>query len=100
MIYVRRLKMNLTFTRGKYYNGNVALNVEDAETGAPYAIATVNTEKLPKGMAALDTENWPEVVDILKKEGIITGEKLGSVKSGFCEYPIYKLNLDGLEYMQ
>ena len=92
--------MNLIFKRGKYYNGNVALMAFDAETGEPYANATVNVDRLPKGMAALDTENWPEVVDILKKEGIITGEKLGSVKSGFCEYPIYKLNLDGLEYMQ
>ena len=92
--------MNLIFKRGKYYNGNVALMAFDAETGEPYANATVNVDRLPKGMAALDTENWPEVVDILKKEGIITGEKLGSVKSGFCEYPIYKLNLDVLEYMQ
>ena len=89
--------MNLIFKRGKYYNGNVALMAFDAETGEPYANATVNVDRLPKGMAALDTNNWPEVVDVLMEEGIITSEQQGSMQSGFCEYPIYKLNLDGLQ---
>ena len=89
--------MKLLFKKGQYYNGNVALMAEDAETGEPYANATVNVKKLPKNMAALDTNNWPDVVEVLMKERIITSEKLGSLESGFCEYPVYKLNLKGLQ---
>lgn len=92
--------MALTFMKGKYDNENVALLAVDAETGEPYATATVNIEKLPKGMAALDTNNWPEVIDVLTKEGIITGNAPYNLQSGFCEYPVYKLNLDSVQEMK
>jgi hypothetical protein len=89
--------MKLIFKKGKYDNENVALLAVDAETGEPYANATVNIKKLPKRLAALDTNNWPDVVEVLMKERIITSEKLGYLQSGFYEYPIYQLNLKGLQ---
>lgn len=62
-----------------------------------FAVVTVNfDEVLPKDMAYLDTNNCPWVVDIFKQYNL--GEPMGVFRtSGFCKYPLYKLNLKELE---
>lgn len=74
-----------------YPNHNIGLQLIDPKEG-PYAVATVNIAELPKGYAALDTNNLPEIEDIMFIYGL--GEPTGIyLTSGYCEYPVYKLDI-------
>lgn len=78
-----------------HHFNNTSLQLIDPEEG-PYATMTVNIAELPSGYAALDTNNFPEVEDIMAeyKLGTPTGFYLAS---GYCVYPVYKLNLINIE---
>ena len=81
---------------GKYSrNNNTAISLDCNE--GKFATITVNfNENLDEGMAYLDTNNCPWVEDIMKKYGL--GEFTGkSRQSGFCVYPLYKLNLKAIK---
>lgn len=72
------------------HNTCIALIATDGE---PYAIITKNIEELPEDFAAIDTNNCPWAEDFLKENDL--GEETEmSFASGFCHYPIYKLNLN------
>ena len=66
---------------------------EEFECWFPYATATVNLgNKISEEYAYLDTNNFPQVTDIFEKYGF--GKYTGNFRaSGFCIYPLYKLNL-------
>lgn len=79
----------------KYQNNNTALQLIDPEEG-PYATMTVNIEELPSGYAALDVNNFPEVEDIMSKYKLGTPTEF-YLTSGYCTYPVYKLNLTNIK---
>lgn len=73
--------------------GNTAIQLMNYEEG-PIACATVNVTPLPKNMIAIDTNNnGEEIVNWLLENKIIIGRPLYNVESGYCSYPVYRLNL-------
>ena len=64
--------------------------------GEMFAVITTNLNlMLPINMAYLDTNNYPWVEDFMKKYNF--GEPTGKYgNSGFCEYPLYTLNIEEL----
>lgn len=62
------------------------------ETGEPFASLTVNLPDWPMrpGHVILDTNNMPGI-DLVLMQANIVGEKVDSLPSGFCNYPVHKL---------
>lgn len=86
---------------GKYCTGkgtSLQFLEYDEECGDwfPYATATVNLEKLEEGYVYLDTNNFPQVEEIFRTYKFGTYAKKDKV-SGYCVYPMYKLNLKKIE---
>ena len=72
-------------------NGNLAV-LSYEENGEPFADVTVNFYFLEPGCAFIDTNNFPEIGNILEQEGIAT--PLNQYKrSGYCDYPLYEFNM-------
>ena len=68
---------------------NLGIYCDDAD-GFPFATFTVNLGEFIglKNSAYIDTNNNPEIIEWLEKEGF--GEVTGFTKrSGFCEYPLF-----------
>lgn len=87
---------NIALQTSKYDNGNLAVMLIDTETGEDYAVLTVNlgTKLSGENMAYIDTNNFPEAEQFIKENNL--GEPTGITRqSGFCEYPLYNLNLEG-----
>ena len=59
----------------------------------PYATMTVNLNQLEDGYAYLDTNNFPQVVKIFEEYNLGTYTGMSKM-SGFCIYPLYKLNME------
>lgn len=80
---------------GKYAsNNNIAVELI-TEDGEPFTTLTVNIERLEEGLACIDTNNCPEAIDLIKKYNL--GEFTNNYcYSGYCQYPIFKLNIDNL----
>lgn len=81
---------------GNYsHNNNTAISLDCSE--GVFATITVNLdENLDEDMAYLDTNNCSWVEDIMEKYGL--GEFTGKIRqSGFCVYPLYKLNLKAIK---
>jgi len=66
------------------------LMIQTYEDGFPYARITVNIRHLPLNMFAVDTNNFPEAENLLISNGIAYDSGL-RVYSGYCEYPVYRL---------
>lgn len=80
---------------GKYAsNDNIAVELI-SEDGEPFATLTVNIYSLEDGLACIDVNNCSGAIDLIKKYelGKFTGDY---AHSGYCSYPIYKLNIDNL----
>ena len=76
-------------------NNNTCISLYD-EDGCPFAIITTNIEKLPKEYACIDTNNYHWATKFLTDNDL--GEPTECyMNSGFCTYPIYKLNLNKLK---
>lgn len=78
---------------GRYGNGRTALQLVDAEDGAPVATATVNLVDQPLAEGEVFVKDYAEnagMLDALTKAGIVepTGER---VRSGFVDIPKCKL---------
>lgn len=90
----------LQFIKYEYENGNLAIAIqgEENEIGFFDEIVSVNLVNCftPKGYAYIDTNNFPFAEELIKENGI--GENTG-IKgySGWCEYPLYKINEDKLK---
>lgn len=85
------------FCRITKYATNNALAIQLVmDTGEPFGNMTVNLEGIPnEDCAYLDTNNMPEVEEIVKKYHL--GEPTGRYgQSGFCTYPEYKFNMKEL----
>lgn len=80
-------------------NNNLAIMLADVneykDMGYIYCDITVNVTTLPINEACIDINNAPFAKGLLEKLNI--GEDTGkTVQSGFCTYPIFKLNMDNL----
>ncbi|MBQ5943387.1 MAG: DUF4313 domain-containing protein [Bacteroidales bacterium] len=81
----------VSIEKGEYYNGTVALMLNDSEGGL-YAVATVNLNNplQSESMAFLDENNLPGIGRWIELNHL--GVKMGVVaSSGFCRYPLYML---------
>ena len=81
------------------HNGNTAITLicEDEGIACPFAVITVNLGiTLEKDYAFIDTNNcnWVEKWLQDNKFGEPTGQQMAS---GFCVYPLYKLNLNNIK---
>lgn len=88
---------NVDAYKDNYGNGNTAVLLIDQETGEEVVMMTVNLVELPlPEHAYIDTNNFPEAVEFIKENEL--GKPLGPTRqSGFCEYPLYELDLDKLK---
>lgn len=78
------------------YNDSLAIRILNAECGPVATITTcIDGFLLQKNEAYIDTNNCPWAEDFIKeyKLGKPTGRK---ARSGFCEYPVYRFNMDRL----
>ena len=82
-------------TQLHYPNGNLVIELWNNK-GDRDIITTTTSEKLDKGYAFIDTNNHPNAEKFIKKYGL--GEFTGRYGfSGYCCYPIYKIDLDKLK---
>ena len=84
---------NIILTRSTYPNKNTAI-IATTTNGEPFGVFSVNLGvSLPKDYAYIDTNNMPNAMDFLIKNHFGKyAEK--SAQSGFCVYPLMKINLD------
>lgn len=84
----------LHVSKRSYAKNRIALTCTD-EYGYPYATLTVNLphEEIEKDEAFIDVNNHNWAVQSLKDAGIISGNILRLSRSGYCTYPLYKINL-------
>lgn len=78
-------------------NGNLYLELvnTEGEYPEPYGNITVNFGDVPKYCGYVDTNNMPEMEKFIKSNDL--GEFTGlTLRSGFCEYPLYVFNVDKL----
>jgi len=84
---------SLTLGYAYYAGGGIAIESYVTEDGEPFCRYTVNVGAgLPRGTIAV--KNWSEnegAEDVLKENGIIEGEPVTYVPSGYIIIPIYKL---------
>lgn len=76
-------------------NGNIAIGMI-TENYEPRAILTKNLgEKLEENCAYVDTNNLPEIEEIIRKYHLAepTGRQY---QSGYCTYPEYRFNMNEL----
>ena len=79
----------------EYCNGNTAL-ILYTEDGEPFADLTVNLDILMPGYAFIDTNNLSGAKKLMSKYKL--GKPTGTTRqSGFCEYPLYELNMKNIE---
>ena len=79
------------------YGNKLSLHLYAIDDG-PYASMTINITdcELKEDEVILDVNNFPEVKDLMEKYklGVFTDY---SVQSGYCWYPIYKLNMEEVD---
>lgn len=90
-------KYNLAAKTAEYGNGTLAIMLETDE-GEPFATLTVN---LVDGVANneyqyVDTNNHSWAEKFIKKNKLGTPTGIMGY-SGFCQYPLYKFNLEALK---
>lgn len=87
---------------GKYQADNsTAIEIWNRYDGEIARITVcIPGSNLAEDETVLDTNNCPWVVDFIKKYGL--GEETGrTVRSGYCEYPVVKLNVEKIkEYVE
>lgn len=80
-----------TFVGQYSTNGNLYIGLH--EDDGPFADLTTNIASLGDSCAAIDTNNCPWAEELIKRYKL--GEKTGySLRSGFCDYPVYRFNMD------
>ena len=97
---MKPIEINTQYTNAKcylridcYYNYNIAIQAMDISDCTPFATLTVNLSELKEPYAYLDTNNCPWVMDLFEKYNLGMWTWL-TKWSGYCEYPLYELNLD------
>ena len=83
-----------------HYGGGLRISLWDEKAG-PFTTLTVNLEgydvkeKFGDNYAFVDTNNFPEAEEFIKKHKLGEFTGLGGV-SGYCTYPLYKFDLERL----
>lgn len=86
--------IEVTAKRTQYFvYDNLCIHLQTTDTHEDYAILTTNIDPLSSDEAAVDTNNHPEAIEFITENelGTDTGKR---IKSGFCEYPVYKFDLN------
>lgn len=85
------------FRTGRYGNGNLALMVESSTEG-PICTCTVNPgiEVDDDCIAVKDYSENEGMAETLKEMGVIKGEPVYRIASGWVEIPVYELGEKGL----
>lgn len=90
--------VNVELSMSQYTdNGNIYLELvnTEGEYPEPYGNITVNLVEVPKYCGYVDTNNMLEMEKFLEENDL--GDFTGiTLKSGFCEYPLYVFNVDKL----
>jgi len=100
------MKIKSAWTNGSYdvflkihryvNNQNLAIEIliDKGHYYEPYGMLTVNlSETLPEDTAYVDTNNIQNAEEFIKEYKL--GESTGDTRrSGFCEYPLYKFDLE------
>lgn len=83
-----------TLEKKKYSNGRIAIVANDMYS-MQYATVTTNLveEEIEDDEAFINTNLSFDTVNILKSAGVIQGNPIREVRSGFVIYPLYKINL-------
>ena len=79
-------------------NGHLALVMYDLddEEGYGFVITTnLNSPFQSDSTTFLDTNNFPDIDKFIRKNGLGLSMNLKE-RSGFCEYPLYHINVDAL----
>lgn len=86
-----------TLTIGVYYNGNIAIQLEEAGTKEPICVATANFEEpLPYGYAHIkDYAENKGMLDALNSAGCIR-RIIAYRESGYVAVPLVELNMKEL----
>lgn len=82
-------------------NDSLAVMLIDKDNGEDFAVITVclTNSYTPDGHAYVDTNNCPWVEKFIKDNDL--GENTGIVGySGYCQYPLYKFNLEKIPEVQ
>ena len=94
----------MIWVRSKYDYSKTLAVMANNDDGSPYGVATVylegQSENLPRDCAFVDTNNWPDVVELLEKEGLAEELEDEAGVSGFCVYPAMKFNLDRIKELK
>jgi hypothetical protein len=94
----------MIWVRSKYDYSKTLAVMANNDDGSPYGVATVylegQSENLPRDCAFVDTNNWPDVVELLEKEGLAEELEDEAGVSGFCVYPAMKFNLDKIRELK
>lgn len=76
-----------------YANGRLALTAIDMSDGMPYATLTKNlvNEVIADDEAFIDANNVPTAERALRAANVIGAEPIRYARSGYVEYPLYKI---------
>ena len=84
---------NCVFVKGKYENGNLALQIISNEEG-PITTVTINPgQKIPSSYIAIKNYSENEgMVEFLQSLGIIGTNIICIIPSGYVEIPVFEFN--------
>lgn len=74
-------------------NNNLAISIKSKVEGR-LGNLTVNIESVKNGYAVIDTNNCDFAENLIEKYGL--GNQVNCIKSGYCIYPIYKMDINKL----
>lgn len=94
----------MIWVRSKYDYSKTLAVMANNDDGSPYGVATVylegQSENLPRDCAFVDTNNWPDVIEVLEAAGLAEELEDEAGVSGFCIYPAMKFNLDKIRELK
>lgn len=79
-------------------NGHIAVSIWSDEEG-PIADITVNVagiESMPKNVSAVDINNFPEGIDLVRQLKLGKIQEGKFLRSGFCVYPLVEFNMTNI----
>ena len=80
-----------------YADGGLAIELWDKTQSEIVAVLTTNLgEKLPPNCAYVDTNNFPEAEEFIRKYQLGTKQEGYDKQSGYCIYPLYEFDLSKL----
>ena len=94
----------MIWVRSKYDYSKTLAVFANSDDGSPYGVATVylqgQSENLPRDCAYVDTNNWPDVIEVLEEAELAEELEDEAGVSGFCVYPAMKFNLDKIKELK